>query len=135
MSTKSVSSNAGGKPARGFSLQHKTFSALNYAQDFGTTVKQSLKRTASSKWAMECFHITSRRPYWCPKTMSRRPCWCSKLVLLELNSFLVETLSFVPINLHRCGLLQTKTIGLIEYCVLASLEPFQKKKTLRLENL
>ena len=40
----------------------------------------------------------------------------------------VETLSFVPINLHRCGLLQTKTIGLIEYCVLASLEPFQKKK-------
>ena len=37
--------------ADGFSLQHKTFSALNYAQDFGTTVKQSLKRTTSSKWA------------------------------------------------------------------------------------
>ena len=34
-----------------FSLQHKTFSAWNYAQDFGITVKQSLKRTTSSKWA------------------------------------------------------------------------------------
>ena len=30
--------------------QHKTFSALNYAQDFGR-VKESLKRTTNSKWA------------------------------------------------------------------------------------
>ena len=37
------------------------------------------------------FHMTSRRPYWCPKT-----------ILWELNSFLMQTLSFVPINLHRC---------------------------------
>ena len=29
-----TSDNAGGKPTRGFSLRHKTFSALNYAQDF-----------------------------------------------------------------------------------------------------
>ena len=56
MSKKSVTSvqktcdNAGGKHTRGFSLQHKTFGALNYAQDFGTTVKESLKRTTSSKW-------------------------------------------------------------------------------------
>ena len=56
MSKKSVTSvqktsdNAGGKHTRGFSLQHKTFSALNYAQDFGTTVKESLKRTTSLKW-------------------------------------------------------------------------------------
>ena len=35
-----------------------------------------------------CFHITSRRPYWCPKTIKRRPCWCPKPVLWELNSFL-----------------------------------------------
>ena len=28
-----------------------TFNALNYAQDFGTTVKESLKRTTSSKRA------------------------------------------------------------------------------------
>jgi len=51
---------------------------------------------------IECFHMTSRRPYWCPKTIKRRPCWCPKLILWELNSFLMQTLSFVPINLHRC---------------------------------
>ena len=39
----------------------------------------------------ERFLMTSRRPYW-----------CSKPVLWELNSFLMETLSFVSINLHRC---------------------------------
>ena len=54
------------------------------------------------KVVMECFHMTSRRPYWCPKTMKRRPCWCPKPVLWELNSFLMQTLSFVPINLHIC---------------------------------
>ena len=47
---KKTSDNVGGKPTCGFSLQHNTFySALNYAQDFGTTVKESLKRTTSSK--------------------------------------------------------------------------------------
>ena len=51
---------------------------------------------------IECFHMTSRRPYWCPKTMKQRPCLCLKPVLWELNSFLMQTLSFVPINLHRC---------------------------------
>ena len=51
---------------------------------------------------IECFHMTSRRPYWCPKTMKRRPCWCPKRVLWELNSFLMQTRSFVPINLRRC---------------------------------
>ena len=49
-----------------------------------------------------CFHMTSRQPYLCPKTMKRRPCLCPKPVLWELNSFLMQTLSFVPINLHRC---------------------------------
>ena len=48
---KKTSDNAGGKPTCGFSLQHNTFSALNYAQDFGTTVKESLKRTTSSNKA------------------------------------------------------------------------------------
>ena len=52
--------------------------------------------------SVECFHMTSRRPYWCSKTMKRRPCWCPKPVLWELNSFLMQTLSFVPINLHTC---------------------------------
>ena len=32
-------------------VQHKTFSALNYAQDFGNRVKESLKRTTNSKCA------------------------------------------------------------------------------------
>ena len=46
--------------------------------------------------------MTSWRPYWCSKTMKRRPCWCPKQVLWDLNSFLMQTLSFVPINFHRC---------------------------------
>ena len=46
--------------------------------------------------------MTSRRPYWCPKTMKRRPCWCPKLVLWEMNSFLMQMISFVPKHLHRC---------------------------------
>ena len=49
---KKTSDNAGGKPTCGFSLQHNTFSALNYAQDFGTTVKESLTRTTNSKRAI-----------------------------------------------------------------------------------
>ena len=52
--------------------------------------------------SQEFFHMTSRRPYWCPKTMKRRPCWCPKPILRELNSFLRQTLSFVAINFHRC---------------------------------
>ena len=53
-------------------------------------------------FSIECFHMTSRRPYWCPKTMKRRPCWCPKPVLWELNSFLMQTFSFVRTYLHRC---------------------------------
>ena len=45
--------------------------------------------------------MTSQRPYWCPKTMKQWPYWCPKPILWELNSFLMQTLSFVPINLHR----------------------------------
>ena len=51
---------------------------------------------------IECFHMASRRPYWCPKTIKRRPFWCLKPILWQLNSLLMQTLSFVPINLHRC---------------------------------
>ena len=50
----------------------------------------------------ECLHLTSRRPYWYPKTIKRRRCWCSKQTLWELNSFPMQTLSFVPINLYSC---------------------------------
>ena len=52
--------------------------------------------------SIECFHMTTRQPYWCPKTMKRQPCWCPKPILWELNSFLMQTLSFVATNLHRC---------------------------------
>ena len=52
-------------------------------------------------WSIEC-HMTSWRPYWCPKTMKRRPCWCPKPIMWDLNSFRTETLSLVPINLHKC---------------------------------
>ena len=51
---------------------------------------------------IECFHMTSRWLYWCPRTMKWSPCWCPKPVLWESNSFLMQMPSFVPINLHRC---------------------------------
>ena len=38
---------------------------------------------------IDCFHMTSRRPYWCTKTMKWRPFWCTKPILWELNSFLM----------------------------------------------
>ena len=43
---------------------------------------------------IECFHVTSRRPCWCPQTKKRRPCWCPQIVLWELNSILLLTFSF-----------------------------------------
>ena len=75
--------------------------------------KEKYKTRESALNSIECFHTTPGRPYWCPKTMKRRPYWCPKtgkrrpywcpkLILWELNSFLAQTLSFVPINLHRC---------------------------------
>ena len=48
--------------------------------------------------SFDCFHMTSRRPYWCPKTMKRRPCLCPKLVLWELNSFLSYANAFFCSN-------------------------------------
>ena len=30
---------------------------------------------------IKIFHMRSRRPYWCPKTITRRPFWCFKQVL------------------------------------------------------
>ena len=51
--------------------------------------------TFSIAWSIECFHMTSRRPYWCPKTMEWRPsCWCAKPVLWELSSFLYANAFF-----------------------------------------
>ena len=47
------------------------------------------------KQSIQCFHMTPRRPYWCPKTMTWRPSCCPKPILWELNCFLMQTLSFV----------------------------------------
>ena len=89
---QTTSDNAGGQPTWGFSLQHKTFSALNYAQDFGTTVKESLKRTASTKWVT----LTKSRiapavsntfmPLSALSTMSRSPIGANSDWIHQLNS-------------------------------------------------
>ena len=55
------------------------------------------------KHFIECFHMTSGGHIGVPfKTIKRRPCWCPKPLMWELNSFLMQTFSLVPINLHRC---------------------------------
>ena len=36
---------------------------------------------------IECFYMTSQRPYWCPKTIKLRSCWCPKPLLWEFNLF------------------------------------------------
>ena len=44
---------------------------------------------------IEFSHDVTVAIYWCPKTMKRRPCWCLKAILWKLNSFVMQTLSFV----------------------------------------
>ena len=51
-------------------------------------VFQAIYRTSP----IECFHMMSRRPYWCPQTMKQQPCWCPKPIFWELNFFLMQTL-------------------------------------------
>ena len=55
--------------------------------------------TMSKVPSTEHFHITSRLPYWCSKTIKRRPFYCFKPVLLHVNSFLMKTFSFGQIHL------------------------------------
>ena len=49
---------------------------------------------------IECFHMTSLQQYWYPEIKKREPYWCSQSILWELNNFLMQSLSFVLINLH-----------------------------------
>ena len=90
----------------------------------------------------ECFHMTSRRPYWCPKTMKRRPCWCPKPILWELNSFLTQMISFVPKHLHRCWprewkhsillVLECRWVAYLQWhmnVLTKALQPFKVKNT------
>ena len=63
-----------------------------------------------------------RRRYWCSKTMKSRPCWCPKAVLLELTSFLLQTLSVVPVNYqHRCWSREWKRSILEFFCFCSSI--------------
>ena len=55
----------------------------------------------SSRYRVFSHDVTAAILVKTMKTMKRRPCWCPKPILWELNSFLMQTLSFVPINLHR----------------------------------
>ena len=52
------------------------------------------------KWPMERFHMTLRRPYWCSKTMKQSP--HVGVPNQSCGFFLMETLSFVPVNLYGC---------------------------------
>ena len=60
--------------------------------------------------SIERFHMTSRRPYSCSKTMKRRPYWCSKQILRELDLFLMQKFFLVLINLHRWWPTWVKTL-------------------------
>ena len=51
---------------------------------------------------IECFHVTSQRPCWCPWTKERRPCWCPQLILRELSSIIMQTFSFVSVEKQGC---------------------------------
>ena len=89
---QTTSDNAGGQPTWGFSLQHKTFSALNYAQDFGITVKESLKRT-TCEYEVGYTHEKSNCPVsntFMPlsalSAMSRSPIGANSDWIHQLNS-------------------------------------------------
>ena len=62
---------------------------------------------------VRCMHMMSWQSCWCSKTMKWRPCCCTKPILWEFNSFLMKTLSFVPIDLHGC---QAREHIRIKYC-------------------
>ena len=88
---QTTSDNAGGQPTWGFSLQHKTFSGLNYAQDFATTVKESLKRTTSTKW------VTLTKSRIVPCQILSCLCQHSQLCLdLPLVQTVIEFTNWIP---------------------------------------
>ena len=51
----------------------KLLSTVEYDQHLAYI--SELIRDTCQLVTMERFHMTSRRPYWCSKTMKRRPCW------------------------------------------------------------
>ena len=66
------------------------------------TKQTNLEALNSTKSQKASLPVEVRRAMLVSQTMKRRPCWCPKPVLWELNSFLMQMLSLVPKNLHRC---------------------------------
>ena len=85
-------------------------------RDTATCILFVKRQTNGSMECIACFHMTSWRPYFCPKTMKRRPCLCPNHSCGSWTLFLYA--SFVPVNLHRwwprewkhriCSLIQRK---------------------------
>ena len=94
------------KTATEFCRGHRSRTLLNLLESFLHS-PTFWKRSSSTPYHSSCFHfrscplvllesfpITSRRPCW-TVTKERRPCWCPQVILWELNSILMQTLSFV----------------------------------------
>ena len=64
------------RPGHVHTVKGKFFSDAKDFKDSVIMNMQFAKRCECFAELIECFHMTSRRPYWCPKTMKRRPCWC-----------------------------------------------------------
>ena len=48
------------------------------------TLYPTVHTQSTAKICIERFHLTSRRPSWCSKTMKWRPSWCPKWILWDL---------------------------------------------------
>ena len=81
---------------------HKTwnfaFSCRGHAVMAKRNVQKSVMQVQSCCFAysfqpIERFHMTSRRPYWCSKTMKRRP--CSVMLVFQTNQVGVKLFSYV----------------------------------------
>ena len=55
----------------------------------------SLSQVKTRLRSIQCFHLTSQRPYWCLKTIKWRPSWYPKWVRLNFSSVLIQTFPIV----------------------------------------
>ena len=53
------------------------------------------KNEFNNCFIIDGFHLTSRRPYLCPKTMKWRPYLCPKWILWDFSSILIQTFPIV----------------------------------------
>ena len=59
---------------------------------------------------VERFHMKSQRPYWSVQNNETAAMLVFQSVLWEFTSLLMQTLSFVPLNLHRCWPRECETL-------------------------